>query len=108
MNNSTLVGTDIISREEAKLRIVRLLIKRKKLDYLDIVIILKLDLRLVIDLCKELIKEGSRELVDRQNCPNCGWGEEIIRPVVVKAVIYQYRCENCGHIYGVEKGAGIK
>jgi len=61
MNNSTLIGTDIISREEAKLRIVRLLIERKKLDYLDIVTTLKLDLRLVIDLCEELVEEGKND-----------------------------------------------
>jgi len=61
MSNSTLMGTDIISREEAKLRIVQLLIERKKLDYLDIVTELKLDLRLVVDICEELVKEGKIE-----------------------------------------------
>jgi len=65
MSNSTLMGTDIISREEAKLRIVRLLIERKKLDYLDIVTELKLDLRLVVDICEELIEEGKIEDVTK-------------------------------------------
>ena len=61
MSNSTLIGTDIISREEAKKRIVQLLIEKGQLDYLDILTTLKLDFRLIVDLCEELIEEGKIE-----------------------------------------------
>ena len=61
MSNSTLIGTNIISKEEAKKRIERFCREKKEVDYLDILMALKIDLRLIVDLCEELIQEGKIE-----------------------------------------------
>jgi len=57
MNTITVFG----DRWEAKQKIERLFKERKELDYLDVTEILGLNLKLVIDLCKELELEGKIE-----------------------------------------------
>lgn len=49
-------------RWEAKQKIERLFKERKELWYSDIAEILGLDLKLIVDICRELVEEGKIEI----------------------------------------------
>ena len=46
---------------EAKQKIAQLFREKVELNYLDIMRILRLDLKLVVDICQELVEEGKIE-----------------------------------------------